>query len=103
MEAKTGSHSISVLQGKTKECYITGRTGCLHKHHIYYGTGNRAISDKYGFWVWLIPELHNMSDDGIHNGNKELDQQLKEECQAAYEALGHTREEFRALIGKSYL
>lgn len=98
-----GSHSISVLQGKTKECYITGRTGCLHKHHIYFGHGNRAISDKHGFWVWLIPELHNMSDEGIHNGNKELDQQLKEECQAAYEASGHTREEFRALIGKSYL
>lgn len=98
-----GSHSISVLQGKTKECYITGHTGCLHKHHIYYGTGNRAISDKYGFWVWLIPELHNMSDEGIHNGNKELDQQLKKECQTAYEASGHTREEFRALIGKSYL
>ena len=83
-----GSHSISVLQGKEKECYVTGRTDRLHKH---------------GFWVWLIPELHNTTGDGIHKGNIELDRRLKEECQAAYEASGHTREEFRALIGKSYL
>lgn len=63
-----GSHSVSVLQGKEKYCYITGREYGLHKHHIYYGTGNRAVSDKHGFWVWLIPELHNMSSEGIHNG-----------------------------------
>lgn len=98
-----GSHSVSVLQGGEKECYITGRTDRLHKHHIYFGTGNRAISDKYGFWVWLIPELHNMSDEGIHNGNIDLDLELKRECQKAYEADGHTRDEFIRLIGKSYL
>ena len=99
-----GSHSVSVLQGKEKECYITGRTDRLHKHHIYFGTGNRAVSDKYGFWVWLIPELHNMSDDGVHGINgKGLDLELKQACQRAFEADGHTREEFRRLIGKSYL
>ena len=98
-----GSHSVSVLQGKEKYCYITGREYGLHKHHIYYGTGNRAVSDKYGFWVWLIPELHNMSSEGIHNGNIELDMQLKQDCQRAYEADGHTREEFMQLIGKNYL
>ena len=98
-----GSHKVSVLQGTERRCYITGRSDRLHKHHIYFGHVNRAISDKHGFWVWLIPELHNTSDDGIHKGNIELDRRLKEECQAAYEASGHTREEFRALIGKSYL
>lgn len=97
-----GSHSISVLQGREKECYVTGRTDRLHKHHIYFGTGNRAVSDKYGFWVWLIPELHNMSDEGIHNGNIELDLELKRECQRAFEE-DHTRAEFIRLIGKSYL
>lgn len=98
-----GSHSVSVLQGKVKECYITGRTDALHRHHIYFGSANRAVSDKYGFWVWLIPELHNMSDMGVHNGNAELDLKLKQECQKQFEADGHTREEFMALIGKNYL
>lgn len=98
-----GSHSVSVLQGRERECYITGRTGDLHKHHIYYGTGNRAVSDKHGFWVWLIPELHNTSSEGIHKGNIELDTRLKQDCQRAYEAEGHTRAEFIELIGKNYL
>lgn len=98
-----GSHSVSVLQGRERECYITGRTGDLHKHHIYYGTGNRAVSDKHGFWVWLIPELHNTSSEGIHKGNIELDTRLKQDCQRAYEAEGHTRAEFIKLIGKNYL
>ena len=99
-----GSHSVSVLQGKEKRCYITGRTDGLHKHHVFYGTSNRAVSDKYGFWVWLIPELHNMSDNGVHGKEgHELDIELKQACQRAVEADGHTREDFRALIGKSYL
>lgn len=97
-----GSHGVSVLQGREKECYVTGRTDRLHKHHIYFGTGNRAVSDKYGFWVWLIPELHNMSSEGIHNGNIELDLELKQECQREFEK-EHTRTEFIKLIGRSYL
>ena len=96
-----GSHSVSVLQGKIKECYITGREYGLHKHHIYEGP-NRKISDKCGFWVWLIPEYHNMSDAGVHF-NKELDTKLKQDCQRQFEADGHTREEFMSLIGKNYL
>lgn len=96
-----GSHSVSVLQGKTKECYVTGRTDNLHRHHVYGGS-NRKISDVNGFWIWLIPELHNMSDEGVHF-NKELDIKLKQDCQRQFEADGHTREEFMSLIGKNYL
>lgn len=94
-------HSCSILQGKEKQCYLTGRTIGLHKHHIYFGNPLRAISDKHGFWVWLIPELHNASKDGVHF-NRELDLKLKRECQAAYER-EHSRDEFINLIGKSYI
>lgn len=95
-------NSCSVLQGKEKICYLTGRTDRLHKHHIYFGNPLRAISDKHGFWVWLIPELHNASGQGVHF-NRDLDLRLKRDCQAAYEALGHSRAEFIRLIGKNYL
>ena len=45
-----------------------------------------------------------MSDNGVHGKEgHELDIELKQACQRAFEADGHTREEFRALIGKSYL
>ena len=89
----------SILQDK-KECYVTGVTRYLHKHHIY-GGANRKISEKNGFYVYLTPHWHNMSDKGVHF-NKELDNRLKMECQRKYEET-HTRAEFIALIGRNYL
>ena len=84
-----------------KRCYLTGAKGILlHKHHIYGGP-NRRISEANGFWIYLIPRLHNMSNDGVHF-NAELDMKIKQECQLKYEET-HTREEFMELIGRSYL
>ena len=37
----------SIMQTR-KECYITGSTYNLHKHHIFEGTGRRSQSEKYG-------------------------------------------------------
>lgn len=28
-----GNHKISILQGKEKKCYLTGREYGLHRHH----------------------------------------------------------------------
>lgn len=90
----------SILQNE-RECYLTGSTGALHKHHIYFGNPNRKISEQNGFWVYLKPELHNMSKMGVHF-NHELDMKLKRECQAKFEKT-HTRDEFMMLIGRNYL
>ena len=91
--------SKSILQDE-KECYITGLKEGLHKHHIY-GAANRKNSEKYGFWVWLSPEWHNMSDYGVHF-NKKLDLKLKQNCQRKFEET-HSREEFLEIIGRNYL
>ena len=89
----------SILQTE-KECYITGSTDGLHKHHIYFGQ-NRQNSEKYGCWVWLRADWHNMADYGVHF-NKELDVRLKMECQRAFEKLyGH--EKFMTVFGKNWL
>lgn len=94
----------SILQ-REKRCYLSGAENVpLHKHHIYHsdmGGATRNISEKQGFWVWLKPELHNMSAYGVHF-NKKLDMRLKRECQAKFEET-HTREEFMRLIGRNYL
>lgn len=90
----------SILQSE-KVCYVTGRTSPLHKHHIYFGNPLRQISEDNGFWVWLVPELHNASNNGVHF-NREFDLALKRECQAEYEK-SHSRDEFIKLIGRSYL
>lgn len=90
----------SILQNE-KKCYVTEKTDGLHKHHIFFGTANRQISEDNGFWVWLTPEYHNASDRGVHF-NKEFDTLLKQECQAKFEET-HSREDFMRLIGRSYL
>lgn len=100
--------SKSILQPdmtkNMRKCYLTGETGDLHKHHIYPGP-NRKISDKYGFWVWIVERLHNGNDPAaVHkNPNNGYDLLLKQQCQRVYEELGFSREEFMSLIGKSYL
>lgn len=91
----------SILQTE-KECYITGQTYNLHKHHIYAG-GRRQISEREGFWVYLTGHFHNQSNDGVHGKNgRALDLKLKQDCQRKYEET-HSREEFIALTGKNYL
>ena len=90
----------SILQDN-KECFITGMKTGLEKHHIYFGTANREISDKNGFWVWLVSQLHNKSSVGVHF-NREFDLQLKVSCQKKFEET-NSREEFMKLIGKNYL
>lgn len=87
----------------TRKCYLTGRTDNLQLHHCFPGK-NRKISDEYGFWVYLTADLHNGNDPrAVHNDpNGELDAWLKRLCQLIYEKT-HSREEFIALIGKSYL
>jgi hypothetical protein len=57
-----------------------------------------------GFWVWLTQEIHNGNDPGaVHNNpGKGYDIMLKQLCQRKYEE-ENTRENFIALIGRSYL
>jgi hypothetical protein len=91
----------SIMQS-TKECYICGATHWLHRHHCYYGVKNRSVSEKNGFTCWLC-EAHHEGTYGVHGKEGAyLDNKIKRECQEIFE-LTHTREEFRKLIGKSYL
>lgn len=92
-------HKPGILQ-EDYECYVTGVTKYLHKHHIFGGP-NREISEREGFYIYLTPHFHNMSDQGIHF-NKEFDLKVKRECQAKFEET-HSREDFIKLIGRSYL
>lgn len=91
----------SIIQDKDC-CWVCGTTNNLHKHHIFYGTANRKISEQNGFVVKLCARHHNASDQGVHF-NKVLDLNLKQVCQREYESQGHTREEFIKLIGRNYL
>ena len=90
---------ISILQTE-KECFVCKTTYGLEEHHVIGGTANRKQSEKYGLKVWLCHE-HHRGNTGVHF-NKELDLKIKKIAQSTFER-EHTREEFRAIFGKSWL
>lgn len=89
----------SILQD-CRECYITGATQGLHKHHIYFGSRRKA-SDRWGCWVWLSADWHNLSSYGVHF-NKDLDMRLKQACQERFETL-YGNDKFIEIFGKNYI
>lgn len=92
----------SILQDE-KKCFVSGSTDQLECHHIFGGTANRKVSDENGFWVYLTADWHRHNQGSVEkNPNAGIDKMLKEECQRMFERTS-TREEFRKLIGKSYL
>ena len=97
----------SIIQ-KEKECFVCRMllnlrtTRNLHSHHVFGGTANRKLSEKYGLKVWICAPHHNMSDAGIHF-DKELDLKVKQHAQGVFEANLGTRDDFRRIFGKSYI
>ena len=92
----------SIIQDE-KVCYLTGRGDNLEEHHVYYGTGNRKLSEKYGLKIYLTAEMHRNGKEAVHN-NRELDMKIKAEVQEkAMEHYGWDIEDFRYIFGKSYV
>ena len=85
---------------ENEECCVCGNPH-TEEHHIFFGTANRKLSDKYGYVVRLCPE-HHRGNCGVHF-NRELDLHLKRLGQAHFEENHGTREDFIRTFGRSYL
>lgn len=83
-----------------RSCYICGRTDWVEIHHVFSGP-YRKKSTKYGMVVPLCKWHHTEPPKGVH-ANQKRNLALKREFQEKFER-NHTREEFRAIFGKSYL
>lgn len=90
----------SIIQSE-KECFVCKTTLNLHEHHVFFGTGNRKISEKYGMKLWLCQE-HHTGRNGVHF-DRQLDLLIKTVAQGTFEKEIGSREEFRRLFGRSYL
>jgi hypothetical protein len=91
----------SILQTE-KECYICHTTQNLQRHHVYYGTANRKLSEEDGCVVYLCME-HHTGRLGIHFNKKE-NLKLKQECEKAWlDHYGKTKEDFIRRYGRNYL
>ena len=86
----------SIIQD-SKECFVTGSTQNLDKHHCLSGS-RRKMADKYGLWVWLRHDVH-MS---LHSGDSVLAYSLKRLAQRKFEE-HHSRKRFVEIFGKNYL
>ena len=86
-----------------KECYFCHQTIGLHRHHVFFGNPNRAISEREGCWVWLCAECHTGRDYAVHR-SRSTDLVLKHICQTKWMELNNkTIDDFRAVFGKSYI
>lgn len=104
----------SVMPTKKGICYICGREGYTESHHIFHGTANRRIAEKYGLKVWLCPECHRTGKYSVHKC-RATDIALQKDGQAVFEdryikdypyknhAKNAAREAFREAFGRSYL
>ena len=83
--------------------YATERFEGSHRHEVFFGSANRQKSIKLGLFVFLTPEMHNMSNQGVHF-NKAFDYELKQIGQkAAMEKHNWSEDEFRKEFGRNYL
>lgn len=81
-------------------CCVCGNP-YAEEHHVFEGTANRRISEKYHLTIPLCAE-HHRGTKGIHS-NKEMALHFKRKAQAIYEAQIGTREQFIKEFGKNYL
>ena len=83
--------------------YSTERTPLYCHRHEVMGGGNRQRSIRDGLVVFLQPEMHNMSNKGVHS-NREFDLYLKRIAEKTWcDYYGKTIDDFIAEYGKNYL
>lgn len=107
----------SILQDNLNVCFClsTDCAGGLEIHHVIYGRGRRAISDREGLVVALC-EAHHRGTAGVHGRDGEpLGRALKEIAQEEWElnykksypyknhADEAAREAWIRLMGRNYL
>jgi hypothetical protein len=82
-------------------CWVCGKHP-TERHHVYFGSGNRKLSEKYGLVVNLCADHHRGQPNGVHGGNKELDLEIKRHFQREFEK-EYLRIDFIKIFGRNYL
>ena len=74
-----------------------------HRHEVFFGTRNRQKSIEDGLIVFLKPELHNMSNEGVHFNQQFRDYMQKEGQRQWMAYYDKTIDDFIKRYGKNYL
>ena len=95
--------SRSIMPGNQKGvCYICGKYCQTENHHIFFGKGNRNLSDQYGLTVFLCTHCHREGPAAAHK-SEDTRRMLERLGQEEFERQIGTREEFRQIFGSNYL
>lgn len=89
----------SIVVSDMSKCFYCGNPN-VEVHHIFFGTANRKLADKYKLVLPLCAK-HHRGSNGPHQ-NREIDIHYKQLGQAAFE-LKYSREKFMQLFGKNWL
>lgn len=96
----------SIMQTKKRECYICKMLNDdpfpkeTEEHHIFYGTANRKLSEKFGLKVYLCLMHHRTGKNAVHM-DKNMDIWLKGQGQIAFKKK-YPDLDFRQIFGKNY-
>lgn len=91
----------SILVDDTEHCIFSGSSN-VEEHHVFFGSANRAMAEKYHLTVPLSQEYHRSGPNSPHK-NRVVDLALKCWAQSIYELKIGDRNDFRRDFGKSYL
>lgn len=98
----------SIITDDMQRCFLCQReltrdelNSLSNKHEIFFGTGNRIQSMKYGLVVPLCNNCHTIGNLSVHN-NYFTDIKLKQLGQKTFENK-YSHEEFMQIFKKNYL
>lgn len=94
----------SIITEDMEHCYLCQKMMKKHevnKHEVFFGTGNRIQSMKYGLIVPLCNNCHTIDNLSVHN-NYFTDIKLKQLGQKIFEER-YSHEEFMRIFKKNYL
>ena len=95
------TQSKSNKHRRRKKCAMCGRSQkdgiTLTTHHIFHGKKYKKLSDVNGFVITLCWDCHKR----LHS-SKVIDRMVQQTMQHEFEKT-HSREEFIALMGRSWL
>ena len=96
----SNGYKPSIMATTAGECYLCHFVGDTARHEVYYGTGTRELSKRYGLWVDLCPRCH----DEVHaEPEGEKAKKLRTDAEQAFIAEGHSQAEFTRIFITGYI
>lgn len=101
MKLDRNGYRPSLFNTEDGFCYIHKADCVTTVRHEIFGGPYRQISKKYGLWINVCPECHNIGSHSIHS-NPENYTFLKVKAQILFEQ-EYTDEDFITIFGRNYV